>query len=71
VLRRFEAVNDASFTGAGGLDGVATLSFNSRGLLMLGAAGSVRLCSATTSPGRVVNVSFIGSPDANDLVCTG
>jgi type IV fimbrial biogenesis protein FimT len=70
VLRRFEATNGATLGGAGGLAGVAILSFNARGLLTLGAAGSVRLCSAVTNPDRAVNISFIGSPDANNLVCS-
>jgi type IV fimbrial biogenesis protein FimT len=69
VLRRFDAMTDATLGGNGGLDGAAILSFNARGLLTLGAAGSVRLCSVTTDPGRIVNISFIGSPDANNLVC--
>ena len=71
VLRSFPAVDDATLDGFGGLDGAATLSFNARGMLTLGAAGALQLCSTdpAVDPGRVVNVSFTGHPDVEQLEC--
>ena len=72
VLRSFDPMDDATLVGVGGLAGAVALSFNGRGMLTLGAAGSVRLCStnAAVNPGRAVNVSFTGSTDANQLECS-
>ncbi|MFU8817083.1 MAG: GspH/FimT family pseudopilin [Pseudomonadales bacterium] len=72
VLRSFDPMNDATLVGTGGFAGVATLSFNGRGMLNLGAAGAVELCSTNpdVNPGRIVNVTLVGSPDANELECS-
>lgn len=71
VLRRFPAIDDATLNGVGGFNNQGTLTFNARGLLTLGVAGAVQLCSTdnTVDPGRVVNVSLIGRPDADELEC--
>ena len=73
VLRNFPPLDDATLNGSGDLNGRATLSFNSRGLLMLplGNDARVELCGADASddPGREVRVSAIGRPDANELAC--
>ena len=71
VLRRFPAIDDATLDGVDGFDNQGTLTFNARGMLMLGAAGSVELCGddADDDPGRVVTVSLIGRPDAGELEC--
>ena len=73
VLRNFAPLDDATLDGVGDLDGRTTLSFNSRGMLMLavGNAARVELCGADEGedPGREVRLSPIGRPDANDLAC--
>ena len=73
VLRTFAPLDDATLNGDGALDGRTTLSFNSRGMLMLaaGADARVELCGADADddPGREVRISAIGRPDANELVC--
>ena len=73
VLRAFAPLDDATLNGAGALNGRTTLSFNSRGMLLLalGADARVELCGgdAGDDPGREVRISAIGRPDANQLVC--
>ncbi|MEQ8483268.1 MAG: GspH/FimT family pseudopilin [Pseudomonadales bacterium] len=68
VLRRFEPYDDAT------LDAVpnrTTLTFNARGMLANGGAGTFELCSTDNSidPGRVVNITFTGRPDVEELTC--
>jgi type IV fimbrial biogenesis protein FimT len=68
VLRQFDPMDDAT------LDAVpnrAVLTFNARGMLVAGGAGAFRLCStdADIDPGRVVNITFIGRPDVEELEC--
>lgn len=71
VLRRFPAIDDATLDGVGGFDNEATLPFNGRGMLTLGAAGGFELCSndEAIDPGRAIDISLIGRPDINDLEC--
>ncbi|MCZ6711830.1 MAG: GspH/FimT family pseudopilin, partial [Gammaproteobacteria bacterium] len=54
VLQLFESPDGLTIDGTGGLDGIGTLSFNSRGILSGGNAGEIRLCSTDTDedPGR-------------------
>jgi len=71
VLRVFDAVNGATLNAVGGLDDEGTLTFNSRGVLTLGAAGGVELCSTVDGedPGRQVTLSLIGRPNTEELIC--
>jgi len=73
VLRTFEGFDDATFDGVGGLDDVATVTFNGRGLPDLDDAGAIRLCSNddTVDPGRVMNVARTGRADVEELECHG
>jgi type IV fimbrial biogenesis protein FimT len=70
-LRVFESTDKATFNANGGLDGVSTLSYNGRGLLTLGAAGTVDLCSDDTlqDPGRQLTLSVIGRISSSELDC--
>ncbi len=71
TLREFEPLRDATLDGAGDFDGVGALSFNSRGMMTNGVAGSIQLCSSqsTVDPGRRVSVSLIGRVTVEELVC--
>lgn len=71
VLRSFEPINDATLNGTGGLDGVSTITFNSRGMLTLGAVGSVDLCGADAAedPGRRLDLTLIGRASTEELTC--
>jgi hypothetical protein len=53
------------------MDGVETLSFNTRGMLVGGAPGAVQLCSldAAVDPGRQIDITAVGRPDGGELQC--
>jgi type IV fimbrial biogenesis protein FimT len=59
-LRSFAALANSTLDGLGGLDGAAALTFNSRGLLVAGVAGSLDLCRTDETIGRTVLISTIG-----------
>jgi hypothetical protein len=71
VLRSFEPMDDATLNGTGAFDGIDSLTFNSRGLLTLNAAGSIELCSndAEEDPGRRLDVTIIGRASTEELIC--
>ncbi len=74
-LRDFAALDGNTLDGVGGLDGVGTLSFNSRGLLLPpAAAGLFDLCNPTQHVGREISLALIGrvssrEPPVADLDC--
>jgi len=53
-----------------GLNGVDSMSFNSRGIF-LGAVGTFEICgeNAESDPGRVVRISQIGRASVGELTC--
>ncbi len=59
-LRGFTASGANRLNGVGTMDGVATLTFNSRGLLTTGVGGSFELCRAGEPVGRTILISTIG-----------
>lgn len=71
VLRHFEPINDVTFDGIDDFDGVAALSFNSRGMMTNGVAGSLQLCStaATVDPGREIDINLVGRTATENLTC--
>lgn len=71
VLQVFEPPDGLTIDGTGGLDGVGTLSFNSRGILSGGNAGEIRLCStdADEDPGRSVFLNLVGRASISELAC--
>lgn len=72
VLREFDAVDGATFNATGaGWHNDLELTFNSRGMLtpQPAALGAIRLCSDDLDPGRVVNMTVVGRPDVEELVC--
>lgn len=71
ALRSFDPIADATLNGVTGFNAVGDLTFNARGLMTLGAAGSVELCSTdpTVDPGRSANISVTGRPDVEELTC--
>lgn len=70
-LRTFDGYTDGTFNGMTTLDGVEAFGFNSRGLMTVGAAGTIELCHADTDidPGRTVTISAIGRASVNELIC--
>ena len=71
VLQMFEPLNGLTLDGTGALNGLGTLSFNSRGVLVGGTAGEFQLCSTDVEedPGRSMFVNLIGRASISDLVC--
>jgi type IV fimbrial biogenesis protein FimT len=71
VLRQFDPINNVTFDGIDDLDGAAALSFNSRGMMTNGVAGSLQLCSTATTvnPGREVNINVVGRTATETLTC--
>ena len=71
VLQVFETPDGLTIDGTGGLDGVGTLSFNSRGILSGGNAGEIHLCStaADEDPGRSMFLDLIGRASISELAC--
>ena len=60
-LRDFMALGGNTLDAVDGLDGVATLAFNSRGLLLPPAvAGTFNLCNPREHTGREISLSEIG-----------
>jgi type IV fimbrial biogenesis protein FimT len=70
-LRDFEPAADATMNATGGLDGVGTLTYNGRGLLTLGAQGTIELCStdASVDPGREIAVNMVGRVSSIEFIC--
>jgi len=74
ALRNFAALDESVFDAGGNLNNVATLTFNSRGMLMGGLGGNpnidrLTLCNAELTHGRQAMVSAIGRVDIGDFVC--
>lgn len=71
ALKYFYLDGDVTLDAVDGLQMVAALSFNSRGMLMAGRSGSVQLCGqdAGDDPGRVVNVNVVGRTHVAQLTC--
>ena len=72
-LKNFTLEGEVTLNGIGGLNGTDSMSFNSRGLLLNGAAlaGSMQLCGEDTDddPGRTINVNAIGRANIVELTC--
>lgn len=69
LLNRFDPTDPNTFSGEGALDGVARLSFNSRGVLAGAVGGTLDLCGDAGSNGRRVSLSATGRAHSADLVC--
>jgi len=68
-LRTFVAIGDNTLNANGALDSLATLTFDGRGLLVSGGAGTVDLCDPADARGRRVDISLIGRVSSQELVC--
>ena len=68
-LRVFEELGDVTLNGGLGFNAIDSISFDSRGMMTLGAAGQFDLCHPTRGPGRRITVSPIGRPSIADLAC--
>ena len=70
-LRLFDEIDRATFDGIAGINGIDTLTFDSRGLLTLGLAGQIQLCStdALEDPGRLLDISIIGRVSVSQFEC--
>ena len=61
ALRVYSSLGANTLDATGALDGVGTLAFNSRGLLLApAAAGVLNLCNPQEDVGRAISVSLIG-----------
>jgi len=69
ALRSFAALGDSTLDATGALDGLATLSFNARGLLVGAGAGTLELCNPETERGRRVSISFVGRVSSEEMDC--
>lgn len=69
LIRQFDAAGAATMNGLGSLNGVGTLTFNGRGLLTLGAPGTIEICEAGVARGREVAVNTIGRAASAELAC--
>ncbi len=71
VLRRFSPSGDITFNGTSAFDGLGTLSFNSRGMMIGGAAGDLQVCGPDkrSDPGRELTVNLVGRTATEDLIC--
>jgi len=63
-LRNFTASSANTLDGEGVLNGVGTLTFNSRGLLINAGAGTFALCHGGEPVGRTVSLTAIGRVSA-------
>lgn len=71
ALRLYNPAQLATLDAQGPLNGLETLSFNSRGLFTLGDTGQIDLCSDDTleDPGRRLDLSVIGRLNISELDC--
>ena len=60
LIRQFDDAGDATMDATGGLNGLSTLTFNGRGLMTLGAPGTIEICEAGVARGREVAINTIG-----------
>jgi len=68
-LRDFVGGDGATMDALGGLNNLGTLTFNGRGMLTLGAPGTIEVCEAGANPGREIAINTIGRASVADLVC--
>ncbi len=69
LIRQFDGSGAATMNALGGLNGVGTLTFNGRGLMTLGAQGTIEICEAGVTRGREVAVNTIGRAASAELAC--
>lgn len=68
-LRDFVGGDGATIDALGGLNGVNMLTFNGRGLLVLGAQGTIQICEAGINPGREIAINGIGRASSLEFIC--
>ena len=69
LIRQFDDSGAATMDALGGLNGIATLTFNGRGLLALGAPGTIEVCENGVALGREIAVNTIGRAASVELNC--
>jgi type IV fimbrial biogenesis protein FimT len=70
ALRRFDALGATRLDAGGALDGVGTLTFNARGLLVgVASANTVDLCKPDETRGRRVTITAIGRVSSQEFDC--
>ena len=69
LIRQFDDSGAATMDALGGLNGLGTLTFNGRGLMTLGAPGTIEICEADVTRGREIAVNTIGRAASAELVC--
>ena len=68
-LRQFDPADGATMNALGGLNGLGTLTFNGRGLMTLGAPGTIEICEAGVARGREIAINTIGRAASAELDC--
>lgn len=68
-LRDFLPAAGITMDATAGLDGEAALTYNGRGLLTLGAQGTIEICNAGVNPGREIAVNTVGRASSVEFVC--
>ena len=69
ALRTFDPTGSNTLNGQGALDGLGTLSFNSRGLLIGAGAGTLDLCDPNEKKGRRVTLTLVGHVSSEEADC--
>ena len=69
LIRQFDDSGAATMDALGGLNGVATLTFNGRGLLTLANPGTIEICEADVANGREIAINTIGRAASTELAC--
>ena len=69
ALREFEAAAPTTMNAMGAMNGVPTLTYNGRGLLTLGAQGTIEICRDGVNPGREIDINTVGRASSGELVC--
>jgi prepilin-type N-terminal cleavage/methylation domain-containing protein len=69
LIRQFDNAGTATLDATGGLNGLGTLTFNGRGLMTLGAQGTIEICEAGVTTGREIAINTIGRAASAELAC--
>jgi prepilin-type N-terminal cleavage/methylation domain-containing protein len=69
LIREFDNAGAATLDATGGLNGLGTLTFNGRGLMTLGAQGTIEICEAGVTTGREIAINTIGRAASAELAC--
>ena len=69
ALRSFDPIGDSTLDAGGAMDGRDSITFNSRGLPVGAAAGTIDLCNPDEDRGRQISLSLVGRVSSQELDC--